>query len=198
MQTSEYKASYSSLCNTLENFYRTDEPKIIAIDGRCGSGKTTLAKQLATKFDSTLFHLDDFFLPFEMKTNERMSEPGGNVHYERFKEEVLLPLQSGSTTVHRPYNCQQKALDDPIQTAFKHLTIVEGVYSLHPALQDFYDYKVFLTVDKNVQRKRIQQRNGKEKLETFIQRWIPLEEHYFDSLQLEKQCDLVINTTTNQ
>ena len=33
---------------------------IVAIDGRCGSGKTTLAAWLMEQFDGSLFHMDDF------------------------------------------------------------------------------------------------------------------------------------------
>ena len=42
---------------------------IIAIDGRCGAGKTTLAKQLENRMDCTVFHMDDFFLRPEQRTH---------------------------------------------------------------------------------------------------------------------------------
>ena len=38
--------------------------------------------------------MDDFFLPPALRTPERRSEPGGNVHYERFLTEVLPNLRS--------------------------------------------------------------------------------------------------------
>lgn len=38
-----------------------DEPLIVAIDGRCGSGKTTLGEYLEQVFDCNLFRMDDFF-----------------------------------------------------------------------------------------------------------------------------------------
>ena len=39
-----------------------DEPLIVAIDGRCGSGKTTLGEYLEQVFNCNLFRMDDFFL----------------------------------------------------------------------------------------------------------------------------------------
>lgn len=36
-------------------------PLLVAIDGRCGSGKTTLGFYLQELFDCNLFHMDDFF-----------------------------------------------------------------------------------------------------------------------------------------
>ena len=69
--------------------------RIIAIDGRCAAGKTTLAARLAKELGGDVIHMDDFFLPLELRTEERFREPGGNVHYERFKTEVLKPLEAG-------------------------------------------------------------------------------------------------------
>lgn len=39
----------------------TDSPILVAIDGRCGSGKTTLGEYLKGQLDCNLFHMDDFF-----------------------------------------------------------------------------------------------------------------------------------------
>ena len=37
---------------------------LVALDGRCGSGKTTLAAQLAERFPQSItVHTDDFYLP---------------------------------------------------------------------------------------------------------------------------------------
>ena len=41
-----------------------DHPVLVALDGRCGSGKTTLAAQLARQFPQSItVHTDDFYLP---------------------------------------------------------------------------------------------------------------------------------------
>ena len=68
------------------------KPLLIAIDGKCGSGKTTLGFYLKRQFDANLFHMDDFFLQDSQRTEERLAETGGNVDYERFREEVLKSL----------------------------------------------------------------------------------------------------------
>ena len=76
----------------------------------------------------------------------------------------------------------------------KQLNIIEGSYSLHPTLSDSYDLKVFLTIDSELQSKRILNRNGPEKHKRFISEWIPLENHYFNELNIQAQCDLVFRT----
>ena len=63
--------------------------RIIAIDGRCASGKTTFTQKLADYLNAEVIHMDDFFLRNELKTKERLSEVGGNIDYERFTSDVL-------------------------------------------------------------------------------------------------------------
>ena len=65
---------------------------LLAIDGRCGSGKSTLAAHMAQVFGCPVFHMDDFFLPPELRTPERLAQPGENVHHERFLREAPFRL----------------------------------------------------------------------------------------------------------
>ena len=60
---------------------------IVAIDGCCASGKSTLGARLSETLGCPLFHLDDFFLRPEQRTPERFAEPGGNVE-ERYCREM--------------------------------------------------------------------------------------------------------------
>ena len=82
-----------------------DEPLIVAIDGRCGSGKTTLGEYLEQVFDCNLFRMDDFFLRMEQRTPQRLKETGGNVDYERFEETVLRPIFQKQTVFYQPFSC---------------------------------------------------------------------------------------------
>ncbi|MBE6090531.1 MAG: uridine kinase [Clostridium beijerinckii] len=186
---------YKYVFDEIKNLLKDNKKLVIAIDGRCGGGKSSLGAMLAEEFDCSLFHMDDFFLPPRMKTKERLAEPGGNVHYERFEEEILKPLKNNEPAVYRKYLCNKGELSQPIKVEPKNLTIVEGSYSLHPTLRDYYDYKIFITIDSKVQHDRILKRNGEEKLQDFINKWIPLEEHYFTELDIENKCDIIFDTT---
>lgn len=55
----------------------SEETLLVAIDGRCGSGKTTLGEYLKQIFDCNLFRMDDFFLRMEQRTPQRLKETGG-------------------------------------------------------------------------------------------------------------------------
>ena len=98
---------------------------IVAIDGPCTSGKTTLAGKLAELYDCNVFHMDDFFLRPEQRTSERFAEAGGNVDYERFGDEVLIPLQAGTDFSYRPFDCKTFTLAEPVAVEPKKLTIIE-------------------------------------------------------------------------
>lgn len=168
-----------------------DKPLIIGIDGRCAAGKTTLASGLQAEIGCTVFHMDDFFLRPEQRTEKRLQTAGENVDHERFLEEVLLPLKSGkSPIVYRPYDCKKQALGGEVSVETAAVNIVEGSYSLHPSLWEFYDLRVFLTVSPEEQMRRIIMRNGRENAEIFRDRWIPLEEKYFSAFDIEGRCDL--------
>ena len=164
---------------------------IVAIDGNCTSGKTTLANQLAVDYDCNVFHMDDFFLRPEQRTAERFAEIGGNVDYERFNEEVLLPLKSRKPFSYRPFDCSTFQLTDPVTVMSKKLNIIEGTYSLHPYFGDIYDLKILLTISPELQRERILQRPAFLH-KRFFEEWIPMEDKYFDGFGVQLKSDLVL------
>ncbi len=164
---------------------------LIAIDGPCTAGKTTLAAALAEIYGCNVFHLDDFFLRPEQRTPARFEEVGGNVDYERFAEAVLAPLQAGQPFSYRPFDCGTFTLAAPVPVEPKKLNIVEGTYSLHPYFGDPYDLRVLLTVSPELQRQRILQR-PQFLHRRFFEEWIPMENRYFEGLNLAAQCDLVL------
>ena len=165
---------------------------IIAIDGKCASGKTTLAYYLQSLYDCNLFHMDDFFLREEQKTEERVNEIGGNVDYERFKAEVINKLLEKQAIEYKKYSCADKCIEKFSENMqHKRLNIVEGSYSQHPYFGDIYDLKIFMNIDDKAQIENIRKRNGEEKLEQFISKWIPMENEYFNKFGIND--DNIIN-----
>ena len=72
---------------------------------------------------------------------------------------------------------------------------MEGSYSLHPALAGYSQVHLFLTCDGAVQLSRLARRESPESLERFRERWIPLEEAYFQGFHIQDQCGVVLDTT---
>lgn len=166
---------------------------VIAIDGRAGSGKTTLAGELAAILKCPVVKMDHFFLRAEQRTPERLSEPGGNVDRERFSEEVLPYLGSGAGFSYRPFQCGSRmSLGPPVEVPGGKSIIVEGTYSHHPGFGDYCDARIFLDVDPAEQMRRIERRDGPEKADVFKSRWIPMEELYFSEFGAMEKADMVI------
>lgn len=165
---------------------------IVALDGFCASGKTTVATRLSEIYDCCVVHMDDFFLRPEQRTPQRLSEPGGNIDYERFSEEVLSSLKESLPITYRPYDCSVQALDQPVTLEPKKLTVVEGTYSHHPYFGSYCDLKVFLTVCPKDQHQRILQRPSFLQ-KRFFEEWIPMEHQYFEHFSIPQKADMVID-----
>ena len=171
---------------------RTHPQTLVALDGPCATGKTTLGGFLSRLYQCPLFHMDDFYLPPERKTVQRLAEPGGNVDAERFFTEVLSPLSRGETVRYRPYRCQSGTLGPELVVPPTPLAVVEGVYSLRPDLESYYHVKCFLEVPWATRRTRLLNRNGAEGLERFEKLWIPLEDTYFRAFPIRECCDVIL------
>lgn len=185
-------APFRPLFDAIDRLLSEQDWVWVAIDGRCASGKSTLGARLQALYDANLFHMDDYYVPFARKTAQRLGEPGGNVDYERFREEVLTP-DRGMPILWRRFDCVRQTLEPVQRVEPAPLTVVEGSYSLHPALRDAYDLKVFLSIDPERQSQRILRRNGPEKHARFLELWIPLEEAYFEKLRVRESCDLTFD-----
>lgn len=162
---------------------------VIAIDGRAASGKTTVAKQLGDILGAGIVHMDDFFLPPELRTSERLAEAGGNVHYERFAEQVLPRIRNNEAFTYPTFNCSKMQLDGEREVIASPWRIVEGSYSHHPALGDYMDVRVFCYVDSREQMRRILRRNGERMARMFAERWIPMEEKYFEAYGIRERAE---------
>lgn len=185
----QYAQALPLLC-AIDRLMREKERVTVAIEGGSASGKTTLAGLLTQVYDCNVFHMDDFFLQPHQRTPERFAEPGGNVDRERFLAEVLQPLMEGGAFEYRVFDCSQMALGETVAVQPKRLNVVEGAYSMHPALSHAYDISVFLSIDPERQAQRILHRNGAKMQQRFLNEWIPLEHRYFEYTGVPDRCTL--------
>ncbi len=163
---------------------------VIVIDGPAASGKSTMACQLACILGAALIRVDDFFLPLDLRTEARLAEAGGNVHYERFKEEVLPGLLSGNAFNYTRFDCSKMDYGDLVDVLASKWRIVEGSYSHHPYFGEYGDIRVFSMVDEDEQMYRIMSRNGAEMAQRFKNMWIPMENRYFEEYNICDKADL--------
>ena len=131
-------------------------PYLVALDGRCASGKTTTAASIAEKYQKEglpcdIVHMDDFFLQPNQRTSARLAEPGGNVDYERVEAEVLQPAKRGMTVSYRRFDCSRMELTEVRTFQPQGILLVEGAYSCHPKLRDYFDLRIFVSIDPEMQ-----------------------------------------------
>jgi len=168
---------------------------VIAIEGRAAAGKTTLANHLAHILQEDkqgIIRMDDFFLPPELRTAERLAQSGGNIHHERFTEDVLPYIKSILGFKYGKFDCSIMEYNGTAAIPPQMWRIVEGAYSCHPALGDYMDLRVFLDVAPAEQLARIKKRNSPKIAEDYVTKWIPMEEVYFEANMIREEADVVL------
>jgi len=184
------------LIRGIESRLTQHNPLVLSIDGYCGSGKSTLAALLGELYDCDVIAMDDFFLPPALRTPERLAQPGGNIHYERFVEEVAEGLKSGKPFEYTAFDCSVMAYGVKKRVDMKPLVICEGSYSAHPQFESMYHYRIFVMCSRKEQRRRLLARSGPELFDRFINEWIPMENIYFQRYAIRENSHISLDTTT--
>lgn len=179
------------IINEINKLIENNKNIVITIDGMAASGKTTLANYLKERFSARLIHADDFFLPVSKKTKERLNTPGGNIDYEKMKEDVIEHLKEDIK--YLKYDCNSNSFNQLVELKNNQVTIIEGSYSLHPYFGKYYDLAIFLQIDSELQKERILKRNGEFLLAKFKNEWIPMENKYFSFYKIKEKADFIIN-----
>ncbi len=172
-----------------------NEKKIftIAIDGKCGAGKTTLAKHLKEYFDKyslpcVIVHLDNFIYP--KKFRSFYSTPK-DYDINRFLKEVLIPLKNSKTAAFCLYSwtddnfSKKQIINPPI------ILLVEGVNSADKSLNVFLDFKIFINLDKKIRQQRVLKRGNFSKKE--FEFWSKTESEIFKNRDIENYYDFIYN-----
>ena len=167
-------------------------PKLITLDGPCASGKTTLAGELAAAFGAAVIHTDDFVIPHAQKTRERLAVPGGNCDVEHLVKEVVAPFKAGDPVRYRRYDCMADCLQPEEELPFAPCLILEGCYCNLPAIRAYADARLFLDAPWEIRERRLLERESAASMQRFLDRWIPLENAYFEAYHLpDAQCRVI-------
>ena len=157
---------------------------LITIDGPCASGKTTLAQRLAEAVQAQVAHTDDFVVPHAQKTAERLARPGGNCDAERLVGEVVEPFKRGAPVKYRRYDCSADCLTPEEALPSGNILILEGSYCNLPVIRAYADLRLFVDTPEEIRMERLRKRETPESLRRFQEKWIPLENAYFEAYHL--------------
>jgi para-aminobenzoate synthetase len=152
----------------------TPAPVIIAIDGRSGAGKTTLAVELAARLRMhhkvSLFHLEDIY-------------PGWNglaAGIERYVTTVLAPLRHGDAAEWVSWDWEKHYDGRNHVTLPAEIVIVEGVGAAANAARPMLDAVVWVDAPDDDRRHRAMARDGSS-YEPFWDSWAAQEDEWLET-----------------
>jgi hypothetical protein len=126
-------------------------PRVLAVDGRSGGGKTTVALRLAAAVPgTTVLHTDDvawYHAFFDWA--------------DLMRDGILAPLRAGRDVAYRPPAWDERGREGAITaSAASPLVIVEGVGIGRRELSEYVDALVWVQTDEDEARRRGLARDG--------------------------------------
>lgn len=166
---------------------------VIALSGFAGSGKTTLAPQLADVLGgATIIELDDFILS---RLSERSADWEG-FDWKRLRTQVLEPLRGGAETLEYDiYDWTRNDLGEKRKVTPHKYVILEGVGLLQGKLGPFFDYTIWIDAPLEETSRRGKARDKKEGMDhesLWNEIWSPNDKEYFEKHRPTERADCVM------
>ncbi|MFJ4210308.1 chorismate-binding protein [Paenarthrobacter sp. NPDC089675] len=168
----------------------TPAPVIIAVDGRSGAGKTTLAVELAARLREhhkvSLFHLEDIY-------------PGWNglaTGIERYVDTVLTPLSSGKAAEWISWDWENHYDGSTKVTLPAEIVILEGVGAAAEAARPMVDAVVWVEASGEDRRRRALDRDGST-YEPYWDTWAEQEDAWLAADNVADAADIHVLNPAN-
>ncbi len=172
---------------------------VVALDGMSGTGKTTIAKEVANRLDAVNVLCDDFFTGgrnsvWAKKSAQEMIDNA--IDWRRIRREVVEPLKAGRAASWHPFNWKAfERLDSKTITAQpKHVVILDGAFAARKELSDIVDYTILITVPHEKRVTRVIAREGEDYSKDWHDTWQASMEYYFTVMRPPESFDLIVET----
>lgn len=169
---------------------RCGDTVVVAVDGRSGAGKTTLAHGVAAELTSygsvEVVHMDHLYPGWD----------GLAESSQILATHVLEPISRASPAAYARWDWEAGRWGDVHTTEPTDFLVVEGCGSSVGAARPHVAVAVFLDADRWQRQRRGLARDG-ETYRPFWEHWAAQEERLFAADATKAQADLVIDTTVS-
>jgi len=176
--------NYQELLSNLRKI-ETTSPRVFAIDGVAGSGKTTLASQLQLDLPgSQVVHMDDLYSGWK--------DPLSQDLIIRVCDEILNPFLKGHEVIYRKFNWHQGVFDETIRISPTQTLLLEGVGAGQSAFRKTLSRIIWVEIDPESGFKRVIARDG-EKVKTEMLNFLKDQNKHFSAELTDKAADYTIS-----
>jgi len=161
--------------------------RLMCIDGPAGSGKTTLADEVAelagdARVVHRVLHMDDLYDGWD-----------GLPHLTDQHDSLLRPLAAGGAGSYRRYDWVAGRFAETVEVQPVDLLILEGVGSWSSAHADLATVLAWVEAPHELRMRRGIERDG-EAFAPHWERWAAGEERHFARHGTRERADLVLDT----
>lgn len=169
-------------------------PLVVAIDGRSGVGKSTLAEWLSRQLPATIVAGDDFYAGGTCVLGDPPQARAARCIDWQAQRRVLSALRHGQTASYHAFDWD--AFDGtfqakPTRLAPAAIILLEGVYAARPELRDLLDLCILVRVSDTLRLSRLLDREGE--IGPWERQWHEAEEWYFADAAPATAFDLVLD-----
>jgi uridine kinase len=171
-------------------------PYFVAIDGRSGVGKSTLASALAHRLGAVVIEGDDFYAGgVELRSDDPASRASACIDWTR-QRSIIEALAAGRMAHWRAFDWDAfdgRLRDEPTKIVPAPVVILEGVYAARPELADLLDLRVVLIAPDEMRLARLVAREGA--IGAWERQWHEAEEFYFASIMPTASFDVAVTAS---
>ena len=157
--------------------------RLIAVDGRSGSGKSWLAGRLAAPLGAPVIHMDDLYPGWD----------GPAPAAGALADWVIEPLARGAPARWRRFDWDSMSYAEWHRTEPADVVVLEGSGSIRSALAGVYAARIWVEAPAAARRQRQRARPDWDAYEPHARRWAELEEQLYATEHTRQHCDVIVD-----